>query len=64
MPKLKVHRGAKKRVKLSGKGKFLHAHAAKNHFLSKKTASRKRAYSKEQHIDASDNERVKRALGV
>ena len=42
MPKIKTHSGAKKRFKLTGKGKVKRAHAFKSHILNKKTTKRKR----------------------
>ncbi|MDR1467128.1 MAG: 50S ribosomal protein L35 [Oscillospiraceae bacterium] len=42
MPKIKSHSGAKKRFKISGTGKFMHAKANKSHILNKKTRKRKR----------------------
>lgn len=42
MPKLKTHKGAKKRFKLTSKGKVKRQQALKNHILTKKTTKRKR----------------------
>jgi len=42
MYKVKTHSGAKKRFKVTGKGKVLRAHANKSHILNKKTRKRKR----------------------
>ena len=42
MPKLKSHRGAKKRFKKTATGKFLRGKAFKRHILTSKTRSRKR----------------------
>ena len=42
MPKLKTHRGAAKRFKKTGTGKFKRASAFKRHILTSKTRSRKR----------------------
>ena len=42
MPKLKTHRGAAKRFKKTGTGKFVRASAFKRHILTSKTRSRKR----------------------
>lgn len=42
MPKLKSHRGAAKRFKLTGSGKVKRAQSMKNHILTKKTTKRKR----------------------
>ena len=42
MPKMKTHRGAKKRFKLTGSGKVRRFKAFKSHILTKKTSKRKR----------------------
>ena len=42
MPKLKSHRGAAKRVKRTGTGKFKRHHAYHSHILTKKSRKRKR----------------------
>ena len=42
MPKLKTHRGAAKRFKKTGTGKFVRSKAFKQHILTSKTRSRKR----------------------
>jgi len=42
MPKLKTHRGAAKRVKRTGTGRFKRHKAYHSHILSKKTRKRKR----------------------
>ncbi len=43
MPKLKTHSGTKDRVKISKNGKVRVGHPNLNHFLSKKSGSRKRS---------------------
>ena len=43
MPKLKTHSGTKDRVKISKNGKVRAGSANLNHFLSKKSGSRKRS---------------------
>jgi large subunit ribosomal protein L35 len=42
MPKLKTHRGAAKRFKKTGTGKFVRSNAFKQHILTSKTRARKR----------------------
>jgi len=42
MPKMKTHRGAAKRFKLTGKGKVKRQHSMHSHILTKKTTKRKR----------------------
>jgi len=45
MPKLKTHSGTKDRVKVTKNGKVRTGHPNMNHFLSKKSGSRKRSLS-------------------
>lgn len=42
MPKMKTHRGAAKRFKVTGSGKIKRGHAGKSHILTKKSSKRKR----------------------
>ena len=46
MPKLKTHKGAQKRFKVTGKKKVVHNKAYKSHILTKKSAKRKRTLRK------------------
>lgn len=42
MPKMKTHKGAKKRFSITGTGKVRRNKANKSHILTKKSAKRKR----------------------
>ena len=42
MPKMKTHKGATKRFKVTGSGKVRRYKAFKSHILTKKTSKRKR----------------------
>jgi large subunit ribosomal protein L35 len=42
MPKMKTHKGAKKRFSVTGSGKIRRLRANKSHILTKKDAKRKR----------------------
>ena len=46
MPKMKTHSGAKKRFKLTAKGKVRGRHAFSSHILEKKSPKRKRRFGK------------------
>ena len=50
MPKMKTHSGAKKRFKLTAKGKVRGRHAFTSHILEKKSPKRKRAFGKPREI--------------
>ena len=62
MPKLKTHRGAKKRFKITGKKKVVHSKAYKSHLLTKKSAKRKRTLGKKDLVHDSDKSRIKKML--
>jgi len=42
MPKMKSHKGARKRFKITGSGEVKRGRAFKSHILTKKTSKRKR----------------------
>lgn len=63
MPKMKTHRGAAKRFKLTGTGKIMRVKAYKSHILTKKNAKRKRRLGEEIEVSKADYPRVRRQLG-
>ena len=62
MPKMKTHSGAKKRFKLTAKGKVRARHAFTSHILEKKSPKRKRANQKPVILSDHDAPRVKKLL--
>jgi large subunit ribosomal protein L35 len=64
MPKMKTHSGAKKRFKVTAKGKVVARHANTSHILEKKNAKRKRRLGNPTVLAESDAQRVKKLLGV
>ena len=62
MPKLKTHRGAAKRVKRTGSGKFKRHHAYHSHILSKKTRKRKRKLRSSAIVHPSDAKVLEKML--
>lgn len=62
MPKMKTHRGAAKRFKVTASGKIMHARMNKSHILTKKSPKRKRQLAKLKAIDKSDIKRMKQLL--
>ena len=62
MPKMKTHSGAKKRFKVTPKGKVLARHAMTSHILGKKSAKRKRRLAEPVHISTDDAPRIKKLL--
>ncbi len=61
---MKTHSGAKKRFKLTAKGKVRARHAFTSHILEKKSPKHKRALSRPVALSAHDTPRVKRLLGA
>jgi large subunit ribosomal protein L35 len=64
MPKMKTHSGAKKRFRLTAKGKVRGRHAFSSHILEKKSPKRKRAFRQPRVISDHDVPRVKKLLGA
>lgn len=61
MPKMKTHRGARKRIKVTGTGKFVVKKPGKSHILTKKTRKRKNNLKKDTVV-SSTLERGMKAL--
>jgi large subunit ribosomal protein L35 len=63
MPKMKTHKGAKKRFKLTGTGEVRRYKANKSHILTKKTSKRKRRLRQAGLIKTNGEKRmIKRLL--
>ncbi len=60
--KMKSHRGAMKRFKLTGTGKVKRNKAYKSHILTKKTAKRKRGLRQATILTHADMKRIKSVL--
>ena len=60
--KLKTHRGAAKRFKVTATGKILRMHSGKRHLLGTKAAKRMRRLKKLTQVDAADAANVKQML--
>ena len=58
----KTHSGAKKRFRITSKGKVLRSHANKNHILNKKSRKRKRHLRQSALVHSSDRSRISRML--
>ena len=63
MPKLKSHRGAMKRFKVTGTGKIRKNSAFRSHILETKSPKRKRLLRHSEIVAPSDAKRIKRLLG-
>jgi large subunit ribosomal protein L35 len=62
MPKLKTNRGAAKRFRRTGKGRFKRAQSHFNHILTKKSSKRKRNLRANAAVAEQDQAGVKRLL--
>jgi len=62
MPKIKTHRGAAKRFKITARGKLKRAKAYKSHILGKKTAKRKRNLRKPGLVSVANKKQIKSLL--
>jgi large subunit ribosomal protein L35 len=62
MPKLKTHKGAAKRFRLTATGKVKRGHSHARHILTKKTTKRKRSLDIDVMVSDADQPMVKRML--
>ena len=62
MPKLKTHRGAKKRFSFTATGKIKRSKAFASHILTKKSKKRKRNLRKQTLVVKEELKRVKALL--
>ncbi len=62
MPKLKTHKGAAARFRITGTGKLLRMKGHRSHLRRKKSASARRLFSKKLAVSAGDARRVTRLL--
>lgn len=64
MPKMKTHRGAAKRFRLTGTGKIKRARAYKSHILTGKSAKRTRRLRTSTTVDKTQHANIRRLLNV
>ncbi|NUQ12245.1 MAG: 50S ribosomal protein L35 [Gemmatimonadaceae bacterium] len=62
MPKMKTHKGAKKRFSVTGSGKIRRLKANKSHILTKKDAKRKRRLRRATTVTTNGETRVLKRL--
>ncbi len=62
MPKLKSHRGAAKRFKKTGTGKFKRGRAFKGHILTSKSRKRKRGLKGTTLVSKADQAKLRKML--
>jgi len=63
MPKMKTHSGAKKRFRVTGTGKLMHARTNRRHLLEHKPSTRTRRLANEVVIAPADAKKAKKLLG-
>jgi large subunit ribosomal protein L35 len=62
VPKLKTHKGAAARFKVTGTGKLRRMKGHRSHLRRKKPASVRRLYSRKMEVSLGDAPRVKRLI--
>lgn len=62
MPKMKTHRGAAKRFKITKKGKVKHRRGYRSHILTSKSPKRKRQLRRAGYLENGDAKNVKEML--
>ena len=62
MPKLKTHKGAKRRFQFTGSGKLMRTKGMKSHFRRNKTARVKRQFDEMIPVHKRDVKRISKML--
>ncbi len=63
MPKMKTHSGAKKRIKVTGSGKFMRRQSGRGHYRLAKGKKTFRRRSREVEMAPGDAKVIKKQLG-
>ena len=62
MPKIKTHRGARKRFSITARGKVKRGRSHARHILTKKTTKRKRKLDQTMLVSRSEVSKIKKML--
>lgn len=62
MPKIKTHKGAKRRFKITGTGKIMRSKGMKSHFRRRKAPRTKRQFDKMLEVAPSNVKSIRRLL--
>ena len=62
MPKLKTHKGAARRFRITGTGKLVRMKGHRSHLRRKKPANVRRLYSGKLPVSSADAPRIRRLL--
>ena len=63
MPKMKTHKGLKKRIRISARGKVKYRASSAGHLMSGKTGNRRRRLRRPHILENVLQERMKEAVG-
>ena len=63
MPKMKTHKGAAKRIKVTGSGKLMRAQAGRGHLQLAKSRKRDRTLKRDAPLAKGDARNAKRMIG-
>ena len=64
MPKMKTHRGAAKRFRVTGTGKLRRKKAYNSHLFTHKSAKRKRSLDREAPVSSVDAPAIRKMMGI
>lgn len=64
MPKMRTHRGAAKRFRVTGTGKLMRKKAYNGHLFTVKSSKRLRSLEAQQEVDRADDGNMRKALGI
>jgi large subunit ribosomal protein L35 len=64
MPKMRTHRGAAKRFRVTGSGKIMRRRAYRQHLFEKKPSTRTRRLAGDVELTGGNREHAKRLLGL
>jgi large subunit ribosomal protein L35 len=64
MPKMKTHRGAAARFKITGTGRIRRRQQMRGHLLEKKSSVRTRRLGREVDLSPANRKAVRRQLGI
>jgi large subunit ribosomal protein L35 len=64
MPKMKTHKGAAARVKVTGSGRLRRRQKNRGHIMEKKASKRTRRLAREVEVSSASEKRIKRMLGI
>jgi large subunit ribosomal protein L35 len=64
MPKMKTHKGAAARVKVTGTGRLRRRQKNRGHIMEKKASKRTRRLAREVEVSSASEKRIKRMLGI